>query len=575
MITAPRRVLPYVSVPTSAEKAVRRRFRARYELNQISVPSTHRVRATRRGRQRRILARSRSATATSSRECSRRHAYERSHSCPEYPVFTNTYKITENNKDYIFQLPMKEPTISQRIDLFQHIKERRTLPQNIYYGPMLVQAKIMTYPYKKKHSQSSHTFISHSLDQDFYHNSNQSREVKRRRLPNIGNLSLDNPRVKCLPDFPNLHYENVVDSKVDSQNVSQTNDEERCQYHGYDSEGSDAETTIHISIDKQTSLDREYDTRNFNNDTTNSNDIHNVKNKRKKFLSLDLKTNYDNMTSNQDVDFIDNKENDRGTTITSIDPLKPKKMNSFIRRHSDSLVVLNSNKSSPLKIQDIFKMMSLSSSKKHFDDNVNIDHPKKHNNVVSIDEIPTFQEYSSPKPLSPQCVIDNSCKKPLPSIIKTARSRSYSVATTDHVRQEFSMIANSICIALSPSNLGSNRRALTPVAPHLPLDDMHRNTSNATETPTLGEHHAASDLLDHQRFQHILSTGKSATKKREKRSNDYGGTENGRNNNHAQQPLERRESRRGQFTRSLSNADVPPDEKAGTFVHNNPKCIVI
>ncbi|XP_050353338.1 regulating synaptic membrane exocytosis protein 2 isoform X10 [Nymphalis io] len=44
-------------------------------------------------------------------------------------------------------------------------------------------------------------------------------------------------------------------------------------------------------------------------------------------------------------------------------------------------------------------------------------------------------------------------------------------------------------------------------------------------------------------------------------SNDYGGRENGRNHS-KQQPLERRESRRGQFTRSLSNADVPPDEKA-------------
>ncbi|XP_013167022.1 PREDICTED: regulating synaptic membrane exocytosis protein 2 isoform X6 [Papilio xuthus] len=43
-------------------------------------------------------------------------------------------------------------------------------------------------------------------------------------------------------------------------------------------------------------------------------------------------------------------------------------------------------------------------------------------------------------------------------------------------------------------------------------------------------------------------------------SNDYGGRENGRH--HTQpQPLERRESRRGQFTRSLSNTDAP-DEKA-------------
>ncbi|XP_038209566.1 regulating synaptic membrane exocytosis protein 2 isoform X5 [Zerene cesonia] len=43
-------------------------------------------------------------------------------------------------------------------------------------------------------------------------------------------------------------------------------------------------------------------------------------------------------------------------------------------------------------------------------------------------------------------------------------------------------------------------------------------------------------------------------------SNDYGGRENGRHNNHPP-TLERRESRRGQFTRSLSNADAP-DEKA-------------
>ncbi|KAJ0181142.1 hypothetical protein K1T71_003227 [Dendrolimus kikuchii] len=47
-------------------------------------------------------------------------------------------------------------------------------------------------------------------------------------------------------------------------------------------------------------------------------------------------------------------------------------------------------------------------------------------------------------------------------------------------------------------------------------------------------------------------------------SNDYGGRDNGRNN-HQQQPLERRESRRGQFTRSLSNADVPPEEKDGSL----------
>ncbi|KAJ2946464.1 hypothetical protein O0L34_g12508 [Tuta absoluta] len=45
-------------------------------------------------------------------------------------------------------------------------------------------------------------------------------------------------------------------------------------------------------------------------------------------------------------------------------------------------------------------------------------------------------------------------------------------------------------------------------------------------------------------------------------SNDYGGRDNGRSNNNQPQPLERRESRRNQFTRSLSNAEGPPDEKA-------------
>ncbi|XP_052737216.1 regulating synaptic membrane exocytosis protein 2-like isoform X11 [Bicyclus anynana] len=47
-------------------------------------------------------------------------------------------------------------------------------------------------------------------------------------------------------------------------------------------------------------------------------------------------------------------------------------------------------------------------------------------------------------------------------------------------------------------------------------------------------------------------------------SNDYGGRENGRN--HSQQPtLERRESRRGQFTRSLSNTDAPDEKTDGSL----------
>ncbi|CAH1643511.1 unnamed protein product [Spodoptera littoralis] len=207
----------------------------------------------------------------------------------------------------------------------------------------------------------------------------------------------------------------------------------------------------------------------------------------------------------------------------------------------------------------------------------------KYGNSVSINEVPTFQEYRSPNSISPQSSIDLSFKKPLPSIIKKARPRSYSLAATYHLDREFSIMANSLSVALSPPNLGSPRRALTPVASHLPLDDIHHDIHDVSvETPMLDGPTPTADAIsesarsppptNHRRRETNRQIKQSMTKhekpvhrRNSKRSNDYGGRDNGRGNgsNQQQQPLERRESRRGQFTRSLSNADVPPDEKAG------------
>lgn len=566
---------------------MRRRLGSRGDSLPVPTPA-HRVRPTRRLR--RILARSRSA-GSCTRERSQRHAYERSHSCPEYPVYTNTYKITENEKDYIFHMALSRTTPSLLTTISIN-REQRALPANVYYGPVPMN-KIFIHPSRIKvqvQPESSNRYPEKpfSITKDNYE-AYISKGIRRRKLPNVE--SLPNPRVRSLPEIPTVNIGNRANENaaISSSTVDFVqNYEVHSQYHGYDKDGSEAETTIH---EKPNSLDLENTNSNKTSSfeasdsrqTINCIEINSVTSKisRKKLLSLDLKTNYDQKSPNQTKSLDINtfkevvKSPKAEIVVTKVDRKEKPKIER--RRNSDSLVILKSSRSSspqdlstPDQIKNLFKRMSITSK--------NTLDTSTESKAVSINEVPTFQEYRSPNSLSPQSSIDFSFKKPLPSIIKKARTRSYSLAATYHLDRQFSIMANSLSIALSPPNLGSPRRALTPVASHLPLDDSHQNIHDAAMDPSLDESAACATPQStqpqpyyHQRDMNLYK--KQSVKKRDKpphrrnskRSNDYGGRENGRGNGSSQQqqPLERRESRRGQFTRSLSNADVPPDDKTG------------
>lgn len=573
-----RRMLPPVCVPAVAERAVRRRLRARYDTAAAPLPHrTRTIRAPRPSRRLRRILRSRS-DGSSTRE-SHKQAYSRSYSCPEYPVQCNTYKITENEREYIFQVPILRPPVPMRIQPFS--KELRTLPANIYFGPT-------PSPFKKI-PQNRQVLASYdrtvSCDADFVC-SEKSREIRRRKLPNIKQLSSLTSQNRSLPHIQSVDKNKTINngikcvvSNLDSTtNTVKKNEANISEYHGYDSEGSDAETTIHVSIEKQHSFEQfkakvestdKVKQISENNQTT----VYEYKYNRKKFLSLDLRSSYEGggspiLSPKQSLDLskTENKTNSPKQQI-SLDVVNAKN-NNGIRRYSESSVTIKSLPVSllptPDKTEDIFKMVSRKSISGPAQIENEDKSSKKHVNVVSINEIPTFQEYRSPNSNSPQSSIDLSCKKPLPSIIKNTRSRSYSVAATNHIDREFSFVANYLSIALSPPNLGSNRRALTPVASHLPLDDPHNTHDSSVEPPSVDQ---SPPVIDDTEPRHPIrklpaTPVTPVTRRDSKRSNDYGGRENGRNNNQPQ-PLERRESRRGQFTRSLSNADVPPDEKGG------------
>ncbi|CAG4925416.1 unnamed protein product [Colias eurytheme] len=180
---------------------------------------------------------------------------------------------------------------------------------------------------------------------------------------------------------------------------------------------------------------------------------------------------------------------------------------------------------------------------------------KKRANIVCINEIPTVQEFYSPDSLSPFPSPDyEPYKEPVRSESKHARNSSY----VKHEVEKYNRTrANSFSTIYSP-NHGSPHRALAPVDSHSPP-----NVTNATEK-TNNNQPTTKQRQDNVDDTHCTTNANNKRKKLvemgSQSSNDYGGRENGRHNN--QPPtLERRESRRGQFTRSLSNTDAP-DEKA-------------
>lgn len=569
---------------------MRRRLRIRTESTASAPPP--RARPTRR--QRRTLSRSRSA-GPATRINSHRHAYERSHSCPEYHNQTNTYKITDNMTDHIFHVNLSRVTKIPNVPYLPH-KDH----MNTHYAPQTNSKKTQPHLRGKVLPLQSRPSLRYferpiTIETDNYVPSRPRKH--KRRLPDVDHY-LHKLHVKSLPNIPSIKLGNNKTS-----GYSKMIEDEDCKYHGYDSDGSVAETTIHVSLEKQSSLDTNTSNLN-NNDGVSSpkisfDDLNKITtcNSRKKTLSLDVKSSYDNICLNktQSLDMSQSsnryhpdkiicKAQDDFSEKIKVNDLKPNDETFNKRRHSDSAVLLKNSPSQsvncPDEITDIFKKMSIGSVKSDLlrnEEDIKPNNYKRAGNVVSINETPTFQEYRSPNSLSPPPSLDYSFKKPLPSIIKKARPRSYSLSSkADHLDDDFSTIANFMCIALSPPNLGSPHRALTPVAPHTPLDDSSCNAdaetpdSFASNEPNPSQHAFENCYRRNPNQKNINSTksteenqrGKSTSRRDSKRSNEYGG--NGRNNNQ-QQPLERRESRRGQFTRSLSNADVPPDEKAGRY----------
>ncbi|XP_045501981.1 regulating synaptic membrane exocytosis protein 2 isoform X1 [Colias croceus] len=334
-------------------------------------------------------------------------------------------------------------------------------------------------------------------------------------------------------------------------------------FHGYGSDSSLA-TMIHVNVDKPKANILEHD-------LSENSYIAKTDSLPKKCLSLDLgrinETRYNKHNALyreyfNSVDISPNSEMYDHLNFTL-----GKEDNGY-RDIYDQLFCskLSPTTAKPVTPDDIVDLYeNISKCMLHFDISPNVRDdmvpPKKPNvkkraNIVCINEIPTVQEFYSPDSLSPFPSPDyEPYNEPVRSESKHARNSSYYVK---HEVEKYNRTrANSFSTIYSPTH-GSPHRALAPVDSH-----SSPNVTNATEKtnnnqPTTKQRQENVD--DTQCTTNANNKRKKLVEMGSQSSNDYGGRENGRHNN--QPPtLERRESRRGQFTRSLSNTDAP-DEKA-------------
>ncbi|CAK1548276.1 unnamed protein product [Leptosia nina] len=321
-------------------------------------------------------------------------------------------------------------------------------------------------------------------------------------------------------------------------------------YHGYGSDTSLA-TMIHVSID--TPKDSIFEKDVINNTRSISNDY-------KKSLSLDLNSlyglDYEGYIKNKHCNSIDISPNTDSFEQLNISFSK----NNYVNSRGVFNTILA--KSSPTSIKsvspdDILDIYNRLSAYKILDtkdiDDVTLDRKpryKKRVNMVSINEVPTIQEFYSPDSFSPLSSPEFPYDEPRTPIPRDVRNPPYRTYPKHHVEQDYRSKANSFS-NFSSSNPGSPHRAsATHPPPNEPTPDNPQNTDQQTKT----------EPRDRNQSTNANTKRKSIVETESQCSNDYGGRENGRNNN--QPPtLERRESRHGQFTRSLSNADAP-DEKA-------------
>lgn len=390
-----------------------------------------------------------------------------------------------------------------------------------------------------------------------YHQFNETN-VKQKRSLNVNNIKVYH--LRTLPDtlINNTPDERLSVTPYDSDTL--LNDSYSHHYHGYASDDSIPETAIHVFNNKQKSLDLEpyivhqgVTTSPRVDDSNKS--FHScpfIKDIDKKtYLSLDLRSKCENKQQFESREYkdISNKYN--------LD---------HVRRNQKNCKFFKINKSHS---ESVLSICSSSAQYKCItpDENITI-----LNTVTSLSKQNTVSEkmftkdpkyHGNLKPYTPRCMPSNN----------HAFDPSFRVAKSYRLVQDYSKMANSLSVGLSPTNLGSPCGLLTSVAPHLPPDDTHHKTTEATTYPpddavstqpehTTAAHRAPNWECDDANDEKTCTTLKNNDDPDDlKTSNDYGGRENGRNHGQ-QQTLERRESRRGQFTRSLSNTDAP-DEKAG------------
>ncbi|CAH2267156.1 jg2894 [Pararge aegeria aegeria] len=499
--------------------------------------TTHLAHPTRRLR--RILSRSRSAGAYP-KESTPLLAYEKSSSYSE-----------SSEQDYDFYIAN---------DIYESIKSKNSKSIENYTNtskgkPSKVRQKHRSK--RKLQSQLTNYYkYSNEGNCNHYFQIDNPRVARQIKTSKTGNHKI--VQTNTLPET------SFFDEANDKRKNNKT-EEPFHHFHGYASDDSIAETTIHIiRLDRQYSLDKDgrepqtekqRDSKKRNKSYSSTEDVD-----RKNILSLDLKARYDNVeTFNNELEDTEIGFNEKSTRYYDISPpsfLKP---------------------STPGEKEVMFKKMYISRHNKKYlkQKDVNRDQELvtwKRQAVNKVPKTPTCNGHHPQYSVFHPTNLDRTFKYPLSPNINNAYSQSPFYAATNHVDQEYSKMANSLSVGLSPTNLGSPRGVLTSVAPHLPSDDTHHNTTEATTYLPAAADFTRADKPKTSNMPYEERHNSPTTKTNDTRtktvyspelecSNDYGGRENGRNHSQ-QQPLERRESRRGQFTRSLSNADVPPDEKA-------------
>lgn len=206
---------------------------------------------------------------------------------------------------------------------------------------------------------------------------------------------------------------------------------------------------------------------------------------------------------------------------------------------------------------------------------------------VSINEKPEYFEYSaySKKSTAPKLsTTDFKNKEPRQSIIKkqtpslsnddpgTARNISNNPNTPNNSNMSVSENNANVSDALCPNSTSANRR-LSSGLPQLKTIQSLAAAANSNRHNSPNKSKKSSikrgNSMKKSSGKKTDKSGKTASNKKSSEYGPGGGNRSERDRINNGSRTDRRDGHRSQFTRSLSNADVPPDEKAGKENHFN------